>query len=155
MWFLAKIGRTWDSDHLHRCWLFSWYLFWRCLIPLFSCSYFYNNKAGPDEITLCCAVLSCLLASNSAISWTAALQAPQSMGILQARTLQGGAIPFSRGSSPPRDWTHISCIAGRFFPTEPPGKSSITHNQPDWVRKTFVGKNCLYQSMSEQVSDKY
>ena len=24
-------------------------------------------------------------------------------------------LPFSRGSSPPRDQTHISCIAGRFF----------------------------------------
>ena len=26
-----------------------------------------------------------------------------------------GAIPFSRGSSRPRDWTWVSCIAGRFF----------------------------------------
>ena len=26
-----------------------------------------------------------------------------------------GSIPFSRGSSQPRDWTRISCIAGRFF----------------------------------------
>ena len=59
MRFLEKIGRIWDSDHLHRCWLFSWYLFWRCLIPLSSCSYFYNNKAGPDESH--CAVL-CLVA---------------------------------------------------------------------------------------------
>ena len=25
------------------------------------------------------------------------------------------AIPFSRGSSPPRDQTQVSCIAGRFF----------------------------------------
>ena len=25
------------------------------------------------------------------------------------------AIPFSRGSSQPRDWTTVSCIAGRFF----------------------------------------
>ena len=24
-------------------------------------------------------------------------------------------LPFSRGCSPPRDWTWISCIAGRFF----------------------------------------
>ena len=34
-------------------------------------------------------------------------------GILQARTLQGVAIPFSMGSSPPRDQTqvsHVSCI---------------------------------------------
>ena len=25
------------------------------------------------------------------------------------------AFPFSRGSSQPRDWTQVSCIAGRFF----------------------------------------
>ena len=36
-------------------------------------------------------------------------------GILQARTLKWFAIPFSRGSSRPRDWTQVSCIAGRFF----------------------------------------
>ena len=31
--------------------------------------------------------------------------------ILQARTLEWVAIPFSRGSSRPRDQTHVSCIA--------------------------------------------
>ena len=36
-------------------------------------------------------------------------------GILQAKTLEWVAIPFSRGSSWPRDWTQVSCIAGRFF----------------------------------------
>ena len=36
-------------------------------------------------------------------------------GILQAKMLAWVAIPFSRGSSPPRDWTHISYIAHRFF----------------------------------------
>ena len=36
-------------------------------------------------------------------------------GILQARKLEWVAIPFSRGSSRPKDWTHISHIAGRFF----------------------------------------
>ena len=35
--------------------------------------------------------------------------------ILQARTLEWVAIPFSRGSSWPRDQTHVSCIAGGFF----------------------------------------
>ena len=30
-------------------------------------------------------------------------------GILQARVLQWVAIPFSRGSSHPRDWTRVSC----------------------------------------------
>ena len=36
-------------------------------------------------------------------------------GILQARILEWIAIPFSRGSSWPRDRTWVSCIAGRCF----------------------------------------
>ena len=36
-------------------------------------------------------------------------------GILQARILEWVAVPFSRGSSQPRDWTQVSYIAGRFF----------------------------------------
>ena len=39
-------------------------------------------------------------------------------GILQARTLKGVAVSFSRESSWPRDQTHFSCIAfsrGKFF----------------------------------------
>jgi len=42
-------------------------------------------------------------------------------GISQARILEWVAISF-RGSSWARDGTQVSCIAGRFFPTEPPGK---------------------------------
>ena len=36
-------------------------------------------------------------------------------GILQARILEWIAFLFSRGSSQPKDRTHVSCIAGRFF----------------------------------------
>ena len=36
-------------------------------------------------------------------------------GIPQARILEWVAIPFSRGSSWPRDQTQVSCKAGRFF----------------------------------------
>ena len=36
-------------------------------------------------------------------------------GILQARILEWVAIPFSRGSSQPRDRTQVSRTAGRFF----------------------------------------
>ena len=35
-------------------------------------------------------------------------------GILQARILDWVAIPFSRQSSQPKDWSQVSCIAGRF-----------------------------------------
>ena len=36
-------------------------------------------------------------------------------GILLARILEWVAFPFSRGSSQPRDRTHVSYIAGEFF----------------------------------------
>ena len=36
-------------------------------------------------------------------------------GILQARILEWIAFPFSRSSPQPRDRTHVSCIAGKFF----------------------------------------
>ena len=36
-------------------------------------------------------------------------------GILQAKILEWVALPFSRGSSQPRDRTQVSHIAGRFF----------------------------------------
>ena len=36
-------------------------------------------------------------------------------GILQARILEWAAFLFSRRSCQPRDWTQVSCIAGKFF----------------------------------------
>ena len=49
-------------------------------------------------------------------------------GILQARLLEWVAKPFSRGSSRPRDRTHISCLlhwqAGS-LPLAPPGKPKV------------------------------
>ena len=45
--------------------------------------------------------------------WTAALQTP----LLQARILQWVAIPFSRGSSQPRNQSQVSCITDGFFTT--------------------------------------
>ena len=50
--------------------------------------------------------------------WTVACQAPLCYGVFQGGILEQVAISFSRGSSQPRDQTHIccvSCIAGRFF----------------------------------------
>ena len=45
--------------------------------------------------------------------------------IFSARILEWGSIPSSKGSSQPRDRTHVSyitCIAGVFFTAEPLGK---------------------------------
>ena len=43
-------------------------------------------------------------------------------GILQVRILEWVALPFSRGSSQPRDQTQVPHIADGFLPTEPQRK---------------------------------
>ena len=55
-------------------------------------------------------------------------------GILQARTLEWVAIFYSRISSWPKDWTWVSCIAGRFIPSESLGK-------PKWIKS--LGKSIV------------
>ena len=71
--------------------------------------------------------VSCFLVSNLFVlshsdtsdsfmtPWSVAQQASLSMGIFQARIPEWVAMPSSKGSSWPRDWTLVSCIAGGFF----------------------------------------
>ena len=59
-------------------------------------------------------------------------------GILQARMLEWVAVPSSRGSSWLRDWIHISCIADRFFTTEPLGKPKINGSDLPAMQETWV-----------------
>ena len=61
-------------------------------------------------------------------------------GVLQARILEWVAVPFSSGSSWPRDGTQVSWIAGRFFT----GSLQITHYSGNhticnviWLRWNF------------------
>ena len=65
-------------------------------------------------------VCMCVLVTQSCLNLCnpmncIAHQTPLSMGIFQVRILEWIAIPFSRGSSQPRDRTLVSCFAGRFF----------------------------------------
>ena len=48
-------------------------------------------------------------------------------GILWTRILQCVAMPASRGYSWTKDWTRVSCVAGRFFTTETPRKFTVKH----------------------------
>ena len=58
-------------------------------------------------------------------------------GILQARILEWVAFSFSRGSSQPRGWTQVSCIAGGFFTSWAKGKPKNTGvgslSLPQWI----------------------
>ena len=87
--------------------------------------------------------------------WTVARQAPLSIGILQARTLEWIAMPSFRGSSHPRDRGQVSCIAGR-LPSEPPGKPYTKPNlyqllvQPRTPKSTWQ-KQALLNDASKQL----
>ena len=50
-----------------------------------------------------------------ATPWTVTCQGSPVHRIFQARILEWVAIPFSRGSSQPRDWTQVSHIPAEFF----------------------------------------
>jgi len=73
-------------------------------VLVFSHSYYYE-----------CESESCSVVSNSRNSMDCSLPGSSVRGILQATVLAWVAILFSRGSSQPKDWTWVSCTAGRFL----------------------------------------
>ena len=59
---------------------------------------------------LCICAQSLSSVQHFAVPWTVALQAPLSTGSSRIRILDWGAISSSRGSSWPRDQTHVFCV---------------------------------------------
>ena len=65
-------------------------------------------------------------------------------GILQAGILEWVAMPSSRGSSQPRYWTWVSCIAGRFFTIWPTRKAlNIKNTKYHYYKVEFPLGYCL------------
>ena len=63
----------------------------------------------------------------------------------------GAGCHFLQGSSQPRDWTCISCIAGGFFTTEPPGKPSLALFNIK-VKKIWPNGKCMDWSCPQEVT---
>ena len=63
-------------------------------------------------------------------------------GILQARILGWVAISFSRGSSWPRNWTQVFCIAGSFFTNWVNISDSKTYHPREEKRNMDVITKC-------------
>ena len=61
-------------------------------------------------------------------------------GILQARTLEWVAFPFSRESSQPRDQTQVSRIAGGFFTSWATREAKPSNKYPEHKIKTGTDK---------------
>ena len=79
-----------------------------------------SEPPGQSKVKL----LSCV--RLFATPWTAARQAPLSMGILQARILQWVVISLSRGSSNPRIESRSPAVQVDSLPSEPRGKPKNT-----------------------------
>ena len=71
---------------------------------------------------------------------------PTVHGISQERIVEWVAISFSRGSSQPRDGTHVYCIAGKSFTAEPLEKPQAggMHNN---ITMKMIWFNCVSLSM--------
>ena len=68
-------------------------------------------------------------------------------GILQARILEWVAIPFSRGSSRPRDWTQVSCTVGRFFTIWATRKSNINILTTYYISSVQFSRSVISNSL--------
>ena len=58
-------------------------------------------------------------------------------GILQTKILEWVAFLFSRGSSQPRDWTQVSCIAGELYQLSHKDSPRIL----EWVGYSFTRRS--------------
>ena len=78
--------------------------------------------------------------------------------IFQARMMGWVAISFSRGSCQPRDWTQVSCTAGRFFTNWTTRKAQKHFFEPVFFfwgggKNTEVGCHSLLQIFPTQGSN--
>ena len=67
-------------------------------------------------------------------------------GTLQARTLEWVATPFSRGSHWSRDWTQVSCTAGRFLTVWATREAPLTHPYMHMLTFIYQMTPCLENS---------
>ena len=83
--------------------------FWESwLISFYTLKNFLYGSAWKGEVK----VLVTQLCPTLCNPMNCSPSAPLSIGILQARILEWVDINFSKGSSGPRDWIQVSCIAG-------------------------------------------
>ena len=70
--------------------------------------------------------------------------------------LEWVAYPFSRGSSLPRNWTGVSCIAGGFFTSWATREAHLDNNQPhSRITKLTVLWNTWIKDQHTFLSDFY
>ena len=99
---------------------FSLYIFLKKLIQIVSCA----GVFGSLRFNICLLWFSCYRVWLLGDPMDCSPPCSSVHGISEARILKWVTIAFSSGSSWPRDWTFVPCLAGRFISTEPRGKPS-------------------------------
>ena len=98
-----------DYGHL-QIGIWSWVSLYQKRLPPFS-----YRKKNLIEVISESESVSCSVMSSSLRPMDCSLPGFSVHGVLQAGLLEWLAIPFSRGSSQPRDWTRTSCTEGSFY----------------------------------------
>ena len=75
----------------------------------------FTESPGKPLVKMLCCAQSLSHVWVFATPWAVACQAFLSLGVLHERILEWVVMPFSKGSSQPRDWTQVSHIADGFF----------------------------------------
>ena len=110
------------EGHLGSClriifWNISWIWSFLCLLPINFV--FLYPREGKWPLWIIMIQKDYVLVAESCMTLCDPIDCSPSgssvHGILQARIMEWAAIPFSRETSQPRDWTLVSRITGRFF----------------------------------------
>ena len=106
-----------------------------------------SSQARPEETHCCCFHFGCYLVAQSCPTLLETPCSPSGSsvhGILQARILEWVAIPLYKGSSQPRNWTWVCCIAGGFFMS--PGLHSFSWSCPlfNWNHTELLWLDCFW-----------
>ena len=123
---------SWAGAGVLWWWVSLWWGLWRCELVGLCCRQlrlwvchggtlvltFWPWRTPISEMHMSMKSVSYSVVTQSLLfstPWTVAQPGSSVHGILQARILEWGAIPFSGESSRPGDRTWVSCFAGRFF----------------------------------------
>ena len=97
------------------------------------------------SVFVCLYVYVCVLVIQSCLTlWDPMdcnLPGSSVYGIILAKILEWVAIPFSKGSSRPRDWTWVSCIAGGFLTIWAAREAHILWNTALQIGTTYEQNN--------------
>ena len=143
MYFWIQLARFFKFYFIGEFCIYDHQWYWPVIF--FFCNYLWFWYLGDGACVLSCFTCVWLCVTL----WTCSLPGSSVYGILQSRILEWVAMPFSRGSSQPRDWTWVSRLlhwqVGSLL-LAPPGKPRVmvaSQNEFRSARSSVIFWNCF------------